>query len=63
MDENVLLDQFLHNQLDKIKTKELPRTSNHSVFLDIRGITEDTGTVIGRGLGFGRVKIVNWEAN
>lgn len=37
-DEIVLLDRFLPDKLDNIKTEDFPRTSAHPVFLDIRGV-------------------------
>lgn len=37
-EEIVLLDRFLSDKPENIKTEDLPRTSNEPIYLDIRGV-------------------------
>ena len=39
LDEKVLLDRFLPDNIDNIKTEDFPNNSENPVFLDIRAVT------------------------
>ncbi len=39
IDDKVLLDRFVPDNIDQIKTEDMPKTADHPVFIDIRGVT------------------------
>lgn len=61
MNENVLLDRFLPNQIDKIKTEDLPKTSDYAVFLDIRGVNNPVSK--GKNVRYRLACSSGWLAN
>ena len=68
LDDKVLLDRFLPDKFDQIKTEDLPKTVEHSVFLDIRGVTNPASKGknvryrLGCSKGWGAKFLIQWDS-
>ena len=66
-DEIVLLDRFLPDKPENIKRIDLPKTSAHSVFLDIRDVNNPVSKGknvryrIGCSSGWNAIFTINWD--